>query len=185
MYSEALKTEPECEKEQDTLDLRRALGNFATGVTVITSHCRLGPIGITANSFSSLSLDPPLVLWSLSNTSAGLSGFLDGKGFCINVLSEDQADISNHFAQRQTDKFQTIDYSLGAHDCPVLNGCVANFQCETTDILRRGDHHIFIGEVLDYAHTSQSALVFHLGNYAAVRRQSSLSSGQAGEFLSN
>lgn len=150
----------------DPRELRVALGHFATGITIITADTGDGLFGITANSFSSLSLTPPLILWSLNNSSAGLDALKRAKGFCVNVLGEDQMALSRHFAQKTLDKFTGVDFHKGAFGSPVLAGCVATFQCQTTDAIKRGDHHIFIGEVLDFSYTQKRGLIYQMGRYA-------------------
>ena len=103
----------------DAKKFRNALGNFATGVTVITTNCKeVGKVGITANSFNSVSLEPPMVLWSLAKTSRELEFFQSAGKFCVNVLAADQVSLSNHFASKQTDKFTNIDWHEGAQGVP-------------------------------------------------------------------
>lgn len=150
----------------DARDLRVALGHFATGITVITASTAAGLFGVTANSFNSLSLSPPLILWSLNNSSAGLGALKQADGFCVNVLGEDQLGLSQHFARKMADKFSDVEFHTGIYGSPVLHGCIATFECRTTDVIKRGDHHIFIGEVLDFSYTQKRGLIYQMGRYA-------------------
>lgn len=155
------------ETNVDKQAFRSALGHFATGVTVITAQTPGGEcIGITANSFNSVSLDPPLILWSLSKSSLGLKLFTDAEYFCVNVLASDQMDISNHFASQQLDKFRDIEITYGYYGTPLIAGCAARFQCKTRCTYEGGDHLIFIGEVMEFDQTSKRGLVYHHGQYA-------------------
>lgn len=151
----------------DRLDFRKALGCFGTGVTVVTtkaSDSRL--VGVTANSFSSVSLEPAIVLWSLQKTSPNLSAYDDCGRFVINVLSLSQIEYSKRFASPVPDKFNGVDYALGIHDLPVLNGCAATFECRTIQRLDVGDHILYLGEVEAYQHQNQTALLYVQGRYA-------------------
>ena len=150
----------------DSGEFRRALGHYATGVTVITAQAPGGQlVGITANSFNSVSLDPPMVLWSLARSSSGFDLFSSAGHFCVNILAADQVELSNHFARRNPDKFSNLDFEAGAGGAPVLGDCAANFQCRTAFTYEGGDHLIFVGEVLAFHHTGKSGLVFHEGQY--------------------
>ena len=150
----------------DTLALRAALGRFATGVTIVSCVDDNGAfVGLTANSFKSLSLDPPLVLWSLRDTSPSLPAFVKARRFAVNVLAEAQVDLSRRFAARVEDKFADGAWSLGEHGTPVLAGCVAAFECETVSHQVAGDHRLFVGRVLAFAETTLPPLVFQGGHY--------------------
>jgi 3-hydroxy-9,10-secoandrosta-1,3,5(10)-triene-9,17-dione monooxygenase reductase component len=150
----------------DALHLRLALGRFSTGVTIITCVDAQGQrAGLTANSFNSLSLDPPLVLWSLRESSASLPVFSAAGRFAINVLSEAQVDLSRRFATRGDDKFAEGTWSPGEHGSPVLAGCAAVFECVTHAQHAIGDHTLFIGRVLACAETPLPPLVYQGGHY--------------------
>jgi flavin reductase (DIM6/NTAB) family NADH-FMN oxidoreductase RutF len=159
--------------EQGSRALRDALGRFATGVTVITTRTASGKAeGLTANSFSSLSLDPPLVLWNLQNTARSLPAFRAAEHFVVNVLASEQRPLSQHFARAQDDKFDGIDVDAGVGDCPVLPGSLAVIECRTTRQFDAGDHVLFIGEVLRFSQREGRPLVFSGGKYhqlAALR----------------
>lgn len=167
----------------DRQAFRNALGRFATGVTVITARdAEAGLVGITANSFSSVSLDPPMVLWSLSRTSSTLEYFRRARHFCVNVLAADQIELSNRFAGRHWQKFDGVPIREGLGGAPVLEGCAAVFECATSFVYEGGDHLIFVGEVQSFTQNDAPTLLFHRGRYAvsgphpafdsAVRRSS-------------
>ena len=158
--------------ELNPLDFRQALGSFATGVTVITSIDKDdNPVGVTASSFNAVSLDPPLVLWSLAKNAMSLPVFQNSGYFCVHVLAASQQDTSSRFASKGLDKFDGIDWSKGLGDAPLLSGYAAQFQCKTTYQYEGGDHIIFVGEVLAYDRTDEPPLVFHAGHYALTRTE--------------
>lgn len=153
----------------DTARYRQALGAFATGVTVVTTRAggdRLA--GVTCNSFNSLSLSPPLVLWSLRKDSGSLGAFQDAGHFAVNVLAHDQEAISRTFASRSDDRFAGVDHRPGLAGLPLIEGATSRFQCRLVQQQEAGDHVLFIGEVLDFEHTPKAALVFHAGAYATT-----------------
>lgn len=153
-------------------ELRIALGAFATGVTIVTTRDPAGQdVGLTVNSFSSVSLQPPMVLWSLSRASLSLPAFLGAECFAVHVLAADQEDLSTLFATRGMDKFAGLQVGRGAGDIPLLDGCAARFQCRTTYHYEGGDHVIFVGEVLAFEQTDRKPLVFHDGAYAIAARK--------------
>lgn len=146
--------------------MRLALGRFTTGVTIITCRdARGGPVGLTANSFSGVSLDPPLVLWSLRRASPKLPLFEAATHFSVNVLTESQVDLSRRFASAQADKFAEGAWADGRHGAPVLAGCAATFECETWSRQDAGDHRLIIGRVLHASESALPPLVFQAGHY--------------------
>jgi 3-hydroxy-9,10-secoandrosta-1,3,5(10)-triene-9,17-dione monooxygenase reductase component len=150
----------------DALQLRRALGRFATGVTIVSctdGHGRF--VGLTANSFNSLSLEPPLVLWSLREISTCMPAFAVATRFAVNVLAQAQVDLSRRFASRAADKFAAGAWTLGEHGAPVLAGAAAVFECARESCQVAGDHRLFIGRVLACTETPQPPLVFQSGRY--------------------
>jgi flavin reductase (DIM6/NTAB) family NADH-FMN oxidoreductase RutF len=150
----------------DPLDLRRAFGRFGTGVTVITTLSKQGTkIGITANSFNTVSLDPPIVLWSLSNKSPNMDAFSNSGRFVINVLTVDQLNLSNQFSKPSEDKFAGVEYSPGIDGMPVLAGCAATIECAVVNQHVVGDHVLFLGQVEHYAHKHADPLLFFNGKY--------------------
>jgi flavin reductase (DIM6/NTAB) family NADH-FMN oxidoreductase RutF len=149
--------------------LRDALGSFATGVTVMTTRRPDGtPIGITVNSFASVSLDPPLVLWSLAARSPNLGAFRSAGHFCVNVLSAEQAALCRRFATPEPDKFAGVEWATGAGGVPVLDGCVATFECSSAFNNWGGDHVILVGRVERFATRDAPALLFHRGRLMAA-----------------
>lgn len=152
----------------DTHDLRRAFGSFATGVTIVTTLDKQGePCGFTANSFSSVSLDPPLVLVSVAKSAFGLSIFTESKSFAINILAENQRELSNRFASRGTDKFSGVGRQPGVTGAPLLDDVVAWFDCENYQQVEAGDHVILIGKVVNYSYNADSPLGFCRGAYVS------------------
>ena len=146
---------------------RDALGAFSTGVTVITTHSAIGPLGITANSFASLSMDPPLVLWSPAKVSRRFEAFAEAAHFAIHVLACDQPDLGGHFA-RQGHDFDLpggLDVTVNAQGVPILPGCLAVFECAREACHDGGDHAIVVGRVLAARHRLGAPLVFHGGGY--------------------
>ncbi len=146
--------------------LRSALGHFATGVTVVTCVDAAGAwVGLTVNSFNSLSLDPPLVLWSLRRESPAAPAFLAARRFTVNVLAESQLDLSRRFASRARDRFALGDWRLGAQGAPVLAGAAAALECESASHQAAGDHWLFIGRVLACHEQPVAPLVYQGGQY--------------------
>lgn len=157
----------------DPGEFRKALASFATGVTIITARdARGAPVGLTVNSFNSVSLNPPLVLWSLAETSNCLPVFRAVSHWAVHVLATDQDALSARFARRGEDKFAGLDTEAGLGEVPLLRGCTARFQCRTAFQYQGGDHLIFVGEVLAFDRSVSAPLVFHGGQYAhATRRE--------------
>ena len=150
----------------DSRHLRNALGRFTTGVTIIACTDERGAfVGLTANSFNSLSLDPPLVLWSLREPSPSLEAFLTAPRFAVNVLAEAQVELSRRFASAAEGRFADGAWALGEHGAPVLAGCAAVFECETVSQQVAGDHRLFIGRVLACSESPLPPLVFQAGHY--------------------
>jgi 3-hydroxy-9,10-secoandrosta-1,3,5(10)-triene-9,17-dione monooxygenase reductase component len=150
---------------------RSALGTFATGVTVITARDADGnPAGLTANSFNSVSLDPPMVLWSLGRQSRSLPVFRDAGHWAVHVLAADQGALSDRFARSGSDKFAGLAFADNGHGVPLLAGCAARFECRASFQYDGGDHLIFVGEVTAFEHAERPPLVFHAGRYARATR---------------
>ncbi len=146
---------------------RSALGTFATGVTVITTITPTGEmIGNTASSFNSVSLDPPLVLWSLARNALSFDIYLNARYFAVNVLREGQDDLSARFSKSAGDKWYGIDYEFWDTGCPILPSALAIFECRSTFTYDGGDHAIFVGEVMKFDHDPKGKpLVFWRGGY--------------------
>lgn len=148
-------------------DLRDALGRFATGVTVITTRTALGPVGITANSFAALSLDPPLVMWAPGRFSRRFDAFAEAEYFAIHVLEAGQLPLARHFAADGLD-FNLPDVTENAQGIPLLAGCLARFECARHAVYPGGDHAIVVGEVLRVNTMSGAGLRFFSGNYGTI-----------------
>jgi flavin reductase (DIM6/NTAB) family NADH-FMN oxidoreductase RutF len=150
----------------DSRELRRVLGTFVTGVTVVTTTDDDGGLhGITANSFSSVSLDPPLVLWSQAVKTQSHPVFFKAERFAVNILAEDQIELSNRFAKSSQEKFAGLDVDVGLAGIPLLRGCNAWLQCRVVCRLPGGDHTIYIAEVDSIARAERKPLVFGNGQY--------------------
>jgi flavin reductase (DIM6/NTAB) family NADH-FMN oxidoreductase RutF len=150
----------------DARQLRAVCGRFATGVTIVTCSDGDGVrVGLTANSFNALSLDPPLVLWSLRRASPSLPAFGGARHFAINILAESQVELSRRFASSVADKFADGVWRDGLGGAPVLSGAAAVLECELTLQQQAGDHQLFIGRVLRLEDLAIPPLVFHGGHY--------------------
>ena len=155
----------------DAAQLRAALGTFPTGVAVITTRGPDGkPVGLTCNSFNSVSLDPPLVSWGLRLSSSNLAAFEASDTFAVNILAEDQAELSARFARKDiAEKFASVAWHEGLGGAAVLDGCVATFQCEKFAGHVAGDHVLFLGKVVRFDHQGRDdSLVFYRGAYMMV-----------------
>jgi flavin reductase (DIM6/NTAB) family NADH-FMN oxidoreductase RutF len=150
-------------------EFRKALGMFATGVTIVTARSAQGKlIGLTANSFNSVSLTPPLVLWSLARAAGSMVAFSTGSHYAINILSADQQDLARQFSARDGDRFAGVSFVEGACGAPLLDGAAATFECFNRSRYEEGDHVIFVGEVERCAHRAgASPLLFHGGKFYA------------------
>lgn len=164
----------------DSRAFRRALGNFATGVTVMTAAADGERVGMTANSFNSVSLDPPLVLWSIDKRSTSLAVFERATHYAVNVLAADQIDLSNQFARPSADKFSGVACETGVGGAPLLPDCAARFQCELHQRVDGGDHWILIGRVLAFDDLGRSPLLYHQGVYSSVLPHPRLREAQEG-----
>lgn len=150
----------------DTAQLRAAFGQFPTGVAVMTTRTASGElIGVTANSFTSVSLDPPLILWCLSRQAPSAAHFAADVTFAVNVLAADQAQLSRQFARPAPDKFAGASWTAGPDGVPLLDGVSAAFVCRARAPYAGGDHDILVGEVLDYRRSPVEPLLFHAGGY--------------------
>lgn len=150
-----------------TPEFREALGMFATGVTIVTARTPEGDlVGLTANSFNSVSLTPPLVLWSLARSAGSMAAFSTGSHYAINILGADQQALARQFAAKDVDRYQGVQFSLGASGAPLLQGAAATFECFNRSRYEEGDHVIFVGEVERCNHhAGASPLLFHGGRF--------------------
>jgi flavin reductase (DIM6/NTAB) family NADH-FMN oxidoreductase RutF len=140
---------------------------FATGVTIVTARTPEGElVGLTANSFNSVSLTPPLVLWSLARSAGSMAAFSAGSHYAINILGAEQQDLARQFAARDVDRYQGVAFSLGASGAPLLQGAAATFECFNRSRYEEGDHVIFVGEVERCDHRAgASPLLYHGGRF--------------------
>jgi flavin reductase (DIM6/NTAB) family NADH-FMN oxidoreductase RutF len=156
-------------KPFDERQFRDTLAQFATGVTIICARAADGRyVGFTANSFNSVSLDPPLVLWSLAHRSASLPAFEGAERYAVNVLSHTQSDLARRFSRPHADRFENVDLTLGWADAPLIAGCIAWFECRHHSRQRAGDHVIFVGEVVTCKRAAGHGLVFHHGKFGTT-----------------
>jgi len=148
-------------------EFRAALGMFATGVTIVTARTATGDlVGLTANSFNSVSLDPPLVLWSLARAAGSMAAFSAGSHYAVNILAADQKDLAERFAARGTDRWAGVAFTDGTAGSPLLAGAAASFECFNRSRYEEGDHVIFVGEVERCHHRAgASPLLFHGGRF--------------------
>jgi flavin reductase (DIM6/NTAB) family NADH-FMN oxidoreductase RutF len=156
----------------DTRELRTALAGFPTGVTVVTARSNEGRFaGVTVNSFCSVSLDPPLLLWCLSRTAPSRSVFSKASHFAIHVLAADQDRLSRRFSRAAPDKFAGLALGEGLGGAPLLDGVVALFECRRGDWHDAGDHFIILGTVERYRYSRRRPLVFHAGDLGGLGRE--------------
>ena len=148
-------------------EFRASLAMFATGVTVVTARTAGGElIGLTANSFNSVSLSPPLVLWSLSQAASSMAAFSAGSHYAINILAANQQALAERFASKRTDRWDGVAFTRGVAGAPLLTGAVASFECFNRSQYQEGDHVIFVGEVEHCTHTDGAApLLYHGGKF--------------------
>lgn len=154
----------------DSAYFRRALSQFATGIAVVIARGPDGQAhGLTVNSFSSVSLEPPLVLWSLANKARSMPVFMRASHYIINVLAEQQADLALRFSQQVRDRFESLAFDLSRTGLPILHGAAAWFECRSRSRYQEGDHVIFVGEV-ERCHVNPQtrALGFHGGRFVAI-----------------
>jgi flavin reductase (DIM6/NTAB) family NADH-FMN oxidoreductase RutF len=155
--------------EFDTQHFRAALSQFATGVTIITTRDQDGSFfGLTASSFNSVSLTPPLVLWSLGQKSRSMPLFAENSHYVINVLAADQAELAERFASRLDDRFSGVDFSLSQNGLPILGGVSAWFECHNRSRHPEGDHVIFVGEVERCGFAEGQPLVYQASQFGTL-----------------
>lgn len=155
---------------ENRLRFRDALGRFATGITVVTADSARGPLGMTVNSFASVSLDPPLILWSPAKSSHRFQVFESAEYFAVHVLSVDQEDICHSFS-RSGHAFETLNWGRSEHGVPLIEGCLSRFECRTKAVHDGGDHVIVVGEVIRVAVAEGEPLLVWRGNYGGFERE--------------
>lgn len=161
----------------DAGEFRKALGSFTTGVTVVTTRgTEDNDVGLTANSFNSVSLDPPMVLWSLGKSARSLPHFRSSEYFAVHILAQGQEALSTRFASRGIDKFQELELTRGPGNIPLLEDSAARFICRTAYQYEGGDHIIFVGEVVEFSHREKPPLLFHAGQYGQLLKNNRASS---------
>lgn len=164
------KLDPTPDAPFDAREYRHALGRFATGITIVTARGSAGElVGLTVNSFNSVSLNPPLIVWSLAQHSPIRAAFENCSHFAINVLSHDQEQLSRRFAAKIPNKFDGVAYQPGAGDAPLIEGCCAWFECHNQAQFPGGDHVVFLGRVEHYGRRDLAPLVYHGGKYHELR----------------
>lgn len=150
----------------DSRHFRQALSQFATGVTIITTRLANGQfLGLTASSFNSVSLDPPLILWSLGNAANSMPVFSGNSHYVVNILSAEQAWLAEQFASKKENRFEGVEFELSRTGQPVLKGASAWFECHNRSRYPEGDHVIFVGEVEHCEFSPQAPLIYHSGQF--------------------
>lgn len=153
----------------DEAEFRRAMGVFATGVTIVTClDEERRPTGMTVNSFTSVSLEPPLLLWCVNKSIIPFPAFSTTGHFAVHVLKRDQEDLSNHFAVDRTDKFDGVEYREGVAGLPLLPDYLSVYQCQVSHRIDAGDHIILVGQMVDYEVNEGEPLVFYGGDYRSI-----------------
>lgn len=153
-----------------TSQFRKALGNYATGVAIISARNVDGdPIGITVNSFASVSLEPPSVLWSIDKISSECDAFVNCEHYAVHILKEDQQQLARIFSDEGADKFNGLKIERGVADLPLLNECPVLLQCKMVNVYEQGDHYILIGSVVDVRVETADPLVFFSGAYTGLQ----------------
>ncbi|HEX8637330.1 MAG TPA: flavin reductase family protein [Pyrinomonadaceae bacterium] len=154
-------------------EFRRALSRFASGVTVVTTKDSNGKLyGITVSAFCSVSLSPPLILVCIERTTGSHHALAASKRFVVNILSENQQNLSNHFALPSDDKFAGVDFRAGIEEIPVLNGALVNLECRLRNSYEGGDHTIYVGEIENAVVNDGNPLLYFHGNYREIENLS-------------
>lgn len=153
----------------DSRAFRRCLGRYPTGVTVITARHGDNLVGMTVNSFASVSLDPPLILWSIRRESKQAEAYRNAEHFAVNMLAHDQMQVSQWFGKGLPEKFGLVSWEAGLGGAPLIHGALAQLECERVSVQEAGDHLILIGEVKQYAHFDGKPLTFSNGEYVMTQ----------------
>lgn len=177
--------EEQNDPQNDPRGFRRTLGQFATGVTVVTTSTENGPVGMAVNSFAAVSLDPPLVSWSIRNESKNLKSFTEGNHFAISVLAADQVEVCSIFGRPQDGQFDLVPWSKSVHGDPLIGQALAHFECTVEEVVPGGDHQILIGRVQKFTRFSGEPLLFAQGQYKAAVEHPQLANTAASEASSN
>lgn len=164
----------EGQPQDDARAFRRCLGQFATGIAIITTEFEGQPVGMAVNSFAAVSLDPALVLWSIRKESSSAQAFLGAQKYAVNILEENQTEVSRIFGAGRADKFEQVSWAAGVHGCPLIAPAIGHFECALEHVADGGDHHILIGRVLRFARFEGRPLLFTQGQYAVAQSHPSL-----------
>ena len=152
-------------------EFKQVMGNYPTGVTVVTTIDQNGePIGLTVNSFASVSLDPLLILWSIDKRGYSYEAFQKAEQFAVNILSEEQGDICQLFSSRVENRFEHCTWDKSVHSLPILGGSLAVLQCRVYERVEAGDHTIIIGEVIDIDNQAKNPLLYHKRTIGPIPR---------------
>jgi flavin reductase (DIM6/NTAB) family NADH-FMN oxidoreductase RutF len=170
MRTETGATPGPARSDLEARNLRKALSSLPTGVVVVTAcDAQAGRLGMTMNSFTSVSLEPPLVMFSIDRHALALPGWLRAAGYAVNVLASSQEQLSNQFARALGDKWRGVRTTPGLHGAPLLDGAVARFECSARQTFDGGDHVVFLARIERYTCDQTAApLVFHRGRYGVV-----------------
>ncbi|MHC0038917.1 flavin reductase family protein [Pseudoneobacillus sp. C159] len=148
---------------------KELLGNYPTGVTVVTTTDEKGtPLGLTVNSFASVSINPLLILWSIDKNVSSYEPFVNSGKFAVNILAADQGDICILFATKGTDRFNNCEWELSPHKLPILSGTIGVLQCKTYQAIDAGDHTILIGEVIEIQNVNKEPLLYHKRKFGKI-----------------
>lgn len=151
------------------IEFKKALGNYPTGVTVVTTLDKQNnPIGLTVNSFASVSLEPLLILWSIDKKSSSYPVFLEVEKFVVNILADNQAEICSLFASKEQNRFSQCNWEKSERQLPLISGALSQLECNTVQRIDAGDHIIFIGEVIDIHNEDKNPLLYHKRNMGAI-----------------
>jgi flavin reductase (DIM6/NTAB) family NADH-FMN oxidoreductase RutF len=156
------------EKEKQQNLFKEVMGNYPTGVTIVTTCGEDGPVGLTVNSFASVSLDPLLILWSIDHRVSSINTFKNADGFAVHVLAGDQQELCKLFASRNTDRFGNCKWSLSSHNLPIIENTYAVLQCKKFKQVEAGDHTILIGEVTDITVNDKEPMLYHRRNFGPI-----------------
>ncbi|MGG1396576.1 flavin reductase family protein [Bacillus salipaludis] len=161
------------QKETNQDLFKQIMGNYPTGVTIVTTTKEDGtPVGLTVNSFASVSLEPLMVLWSIDHRSSLLKEFKEGGKFAVHVLAEEQIELCKTFATKHDDRFSTCDWELSSNGLPIIDGVLGVFECKTFKDIEAGDHTVFIGEVTDLQiNKEKDPMLYHLRNFGPIPKE--------------
>jgi flavin reductase (DIM6/NTAB) family NADH-FMN oxidoreductase RutF len=156
-------------KEKNQTLFKEVMGNYPTGVTVVTTTDKDGnPVGLTVNSFASVSLDPLLVLWSIDNKVTTLDSFINGGNFAVHILAGNQQELCKNFASKNVDRFSTCKWKFSEQSLPIIEGGFAVLQCKTFKTIEAGDHTILIGEVVDIQIDKREPMLYHRRHFNSI-----------------